>query len=105
MTRGPSHLLVAVGDVADLVPGEGALWRQLVLGLVDVETQSVHPQQQVRALLVLRREEETGDMGGGGWLDSAAAEPSDVQAKQEGFLHRSSALDGFISGEPNAKKA
>lgn len=48
-----SHLLVAVGDVADLVPGEGALGGQPVVRLVDVQTQSIHPQKKICPLFVL----------------------------------------------------
>lgn len=40
-----SHLLVAVGDVADLIPREGALGCQPVVRLVDVQTQGVHSQK------------------------------------------------------------
>lgn len=46
-------LFVAVGDVADLVPGEGALGRQPVVGLVDVQAQGVHSQEKVCSLFIL----------------------------------------------------
>ena len=48
-----AHLLVAVGDVADLVPGEGALGCQLIVGLIDVQAQGVHAKEEIRSLFVL----------------------------------------------------
>jgi hypothetical protein len=48
-----AHLLLAVGDVSDLVPGEGALGRESVVGLVDMQAQGVHPEQQICPLLIL----------------------------------------------------
>ncbi len=48
-----SHLLVAVGDVADLVPRKGALGCQLVVRLVDVQTQGVHSQKKICSLFIL----------------------------------------------------
>lgn len=40
-----THLLVAVGDISDLVPREGALGREPVVLLVDVQPQGVHSQK------------------------------------------------------------
>lgn len=48
-----SHLLVAVGDVADLIPGEGALGCQPVVWLVDVQTQGIHSQKEICSLFIL----------------------------------------------------
>lgn len=50
-----SHLLVAVGDVADLIPREGALGCQPVVRLVDVQTQGVHSQKKICSLFILNR--------------------------------------------------
>lgn len=49
-----SHLLVAVGDVADLIPREGALGCQPVVRLVDVQTQGVHSQKKICSLFILK---------------------------------------------------
>lgn len=48
-----SHLLVTVGDVADLVPGEGALGSQPVFRLVDMQTQGIHTQEKIGSLFIL----------------------------------------------------
>lgn len=50
-----SHLLVAVGDVADLIPREGAFGGQPVVRLVDVQTQGVHSQKKICSLFILNR--------------------------------------------------
>lgn len=39
-----THLLLAVGDIPDPAPGERLVWVQFVVGVVDVETLSVHTQ-------------------------------------------------------------
>lgn len=49
-----SHLLVAVGNISDLIPGEGAFGCEAVVWLVDVQTQRVHSQQKIRSLLILK---------------------------------------------------
>lgn len=49
-----SHLLVAVGNISDLIPGEGAFGREPVVWLVDVQTQRVHSQQKIRSLFILK---------------------------------------------------
>lgn len=51
--RKRSHLLVAVGNISDLVPREGALGREPVVWLVDVQTQGVHSQKKIRSLFIL----------------------------------------------------
>lgn len=53
-----SHLLVAVGDVADLIPREGALGCQPVVRLVDVQTQGVHSQKKICSLFILNHIKE-----------------------------------------------
>lgn len=50
------ELLVVEADVSDLGPREGRLRRQLVLLLVDVETQRRHAQPQLSVFLVLEKE-------------------------------------------------
>lgn len=47
------HLLVTVGDVADLIPRKGALGCQSVVRLVDVQTQGVHSQKKICSLFIL----------------------------------------------------
>lgn len=49
-----SHLLVAVGNISDLIPGEGAFGCEPVVWLVDVQTQCVHSQQKIRSLFILK---------------------------------------------------
>lgn len=49
-----SHLLVAVGNISDLIPGEGAFGCEPVVWLVDVQTQGVHSQQKIRSLFILK---------------------------------------------------
>lgn len=50
-----SHLLVAVGDVSDLIPREGALGCQPIVGLIDVQTQGIHSQKKIGSLFILKR--------------------------------------------------
>ena len=52
-TQPSPHLLLAVGYVADVAPGEGLVWVELAVGAVDVETLGVHAEQQVSVSLVL----------------------------------------------------
>ena len=52
-THPSPHLLLAVGYVADVAPGEGLVGVELAVGAVDVETLGIHTQQQVCVSLVL----------------------------------------------------
>lgn len=49
-----SHLLVAIGNITDLIPGEGAFGCQPVVWLVDVQTQGVHSQKKICSLFILK---------------------------------------------------
>ena len=48
-----TYLLLAVGDVAYVAPGEGLVGAQLAVGAVDVKPLGIHAQQQVGVSLVL----------------------------------------------------
>lgn len=48
------YLLIAVGDVPDLIPREGDFGGQPVVWVVNVETQGVNSKEQFRALFILK---------------------------------------------------
>ena len=48
-----TYLFAVVFDVSYLAPGESDLWRQLVVMLINVQTECVHSYPQLRAFLVL----------------------------------------------------
>lgn len=49
------YLLIAVGDIPDLVPRKGDFGGQPVFWVIDVKPQSIDPKQQLRALLILQK--------------------------------------------------
>lgn len=50
------YLLIAVGDVPDLIPWEGDFGGQPVVWVIDVKTQGVNSKEQFSALFILREE-------------------------------------------------
>lgn len=57
MQHGPYlELVLVVGDLLDLGPGEGDLGRELVALVVDVDAERVDAEQHLRAALVHDRE-------------------------------------------------
>ena len=55
MTVG-SYLLAVVLNIGDFPPGERDLGGELVVLLVDIQSECIHPHPQLSALLVLVRE-------------------------------------------------
>lgn len=49
-----SHLLVAVGNISDLIPRERAFGCEPVVWFVDVQTQCIHSQKKIRSLFILK---------------------------------------------------
>lgn len=70
-----SHLLVAIGNISDLIPREGAFGCQPVVWLIDVQTQGIHSQKKIRSLFILKhisRVNRLSTVDRGGLRDSAS---------------------------------